>query len=193
MKKPKSDLKINKESIDIHAADKAAFTHDFAETEFQATLTESLACRKNFRESIDPKCLRKEITRACDEVNAGNMRLPERMAMAQAHTLDALFHRLAQRAIENFGAHWFEPYMKLALRAQAQSARTLETLAALKNPTIFARQLNVANQQVVNNGTAPLEVNTPTRALLSEPRPIVPLAKIEIFTPAHESHCQMRS
>ena len=57
--------------------------------------------------------------------------------------------------MENLGGQWFEPYMRLALRAQAQSARALETLAALKTPAIFAKQLNVANQQVVNQGAVP--------------------------------------
>ncbi len=184
--KPKTNTKIKDGTLDIHAATERDLTVDFAAPEFQAMLTQTLSCDGKFRDSLDVKCLHEEISRACDEVNAGNMRLPERMAMAQAHTLDALFHRLAQRAVNNFGGPWCEPYMRLALRAQAQSARTLETLAALKNPTIFAKQLNVAGQQVVNNGSAPVEATPPTPAPFAEPRPIVPLAKSEILTPAHE-------
>ncbi len=49
----------------------------------------------------------------------------------------------------------FEAYMRLALRAQAQSTRTLEVLATVKNPpVVFAKQANIAQQQQVNNGPA---------------------------------------
>ena len=108
------------------------------------------------------------------------------MALAQAHTLNHLFNRLTQRAFTNLGGPWFEPYMRLALQAQAQSARTLETLAGLKSPTIFARQLNVANQQVVTNGTPPMAATPSVHVALPEPRPIVRFAKSEILAPAHE-------
>lgn len=45
--------------------------------------------------------------------------------------------------------------MRLALKAQAQCARTIEVLAAIKNPpVIYAKQANIANgPQQVNNGT----------------------------------------
>jgi hypothetical protein len=44
--------------------------------------------------------------------------------------------------------------LRLALKAQAQSRATLETLAEMKfpNPATFVRQQNVALQQQVNNG-----------------------------------------
>ncbi len=46
----------------------------------------------------------------------------------------------------------FEAYARLALRAQAQSRATVQTLAEMKMPTVFARQANIANgHQQVNN------------------------------------------
>ena len=47
--------------------------------------------------------------------------------------------------------------MRLALKAQAQCARTVEVLAAMKNPPIvFAKQANIAHgHQQVNNGVQP--------------------------------------
>ena len=43
--------------------------------------------------------------------------------------------------------------MRLALKAQAQCTRTLEVLAAIKNPpVVIAKQANIAQQQQVNNG-----------------------------------------
>jgi hypothetical protein len=72
--------------------------------------------------------------------------------------LNAIFSELARRAALNMGDYIeaSEKYMKLALRAQAQCRATIETLAAIKNPPVFARQANIANgPQQVNNGSAP--------------------------------------
>ena len=46
-----------------------------------------------------------------------------------------------------------ERCLRLAFRAQAQSRATIETLGLLKNPTVFARQANIAHgPQEINNG-----------------------------------------
>jgi hypothetical protein len=185
MEEAASKATSGKRTIEITAKSPRDFTQDFACPEFHATLTQAYATEKGVGEELDVKVLREQINRACDEVNEGNMRLPERMALAQALTLDHLFNHLAQRAISNLGGHWCEPYMRLALRAQSQSARTLETLAALKNPTIFAKQLNVANQQVVSNGTATLPEPTRAPKSLPDSAAIVPLAKTELLTRDH--------
>ena len=86
----------------------------------------------------------------------------------------------------DFGSQWCVPYMKLALRAQAQSARTLETLATLKSPAIFAKQVNVAHQQVVTNGNAATAPVASVPEALHEPAAIVPFAETKIPAPAHE-------
>jgi len=186
MDKTLSKPSPTKSTIEITAKTQRELSADFATPEFHATLTQAVTADKVLRDELDLKALRAEINRACDEVNAGNMRLPERMALAQAHTLNHLFNCLTQRGFANLGGPWFEPYMRLALRAQAQSARTLETLAALKNPTIFAKQLNVANQQVVSNGGTLPAQTAPRPAELPKSEPIVPLAKTEIPAQAHE-------
>ena len=98
-----------------------------------------------------------------DAVNAGDLGAAERMLSAQAAALNAIFGELARRAALNMGEHLgaAETYMRLALKAQSQSRATIETLATIKNPpTVYARQVNVANgPQQVNNGAAsrPLE------------------------------------
>ena len=48
-------------------------------------------------------------------------------------------------------------YLRLALKAQAQSRATAEALAAIKQgPVVIARQANIAHgPQQVNNGPAP--------------------------------------
>lgn len=104
--------------------------------------------------------------------NGGDLSAGERMLSAQAVTLNSMFAELARRAAMNMGTHLqaTETYLRLALKAQAQSRATLETLATIKNPPVFARQANINNggQQQVNNGTgsatAPLSPAKPGEA-----------------------------
>ena len=73
--------------------------------------------------------------------------------MIQAHTLDAIFNTLAQRA-----SRALDRYLRLGLKAQSQCRATLETLATIKNPqpVAFVRQANIAHgpQQLNNRGAA---------------------------------------
>jgi hypothetical protein len=92
-------------------------------------------------------------------VNEGNMSRPEALLLAQAHTLDALFGRLLDAGIANMGEYIgaCESYMRLALKAQSQSAQTIRVLNELKNPknVAFIQQANLSNghQQVNNTST----------------------------------------
>ena len=91
-------------------------------------------------------------------VNRGDLSAGERMLSAQAVTLNAMFAELARRAALNMGEHLdaTDRYMRLALKAQSQCRATVETLAAIKNPPVFARQANTAHgPQQVNNGPVP--------------------------------------
>ena len=89
------------------------------------------------------------------QVNAGNTEALEATLTAQATSLDMIFNELARRACINMGEHLpaTETYMRLALKAQAQCARTIEVLATMKNPpVVFAKQANISNgNQQVNN------------------------------------------
>lgn len=92
----------------------------------------------------------------CKQASSGNLGRAEALLVSQAHTLDAIFNRLAIRAADNIG-HYpesVERYLKLALRAQSQCRATLETLVTIKNPPmVIARQANIAHgPQQVNNG-----------------------------------------
>lgn len=97
----------------------------------------------------------------CARVNAGDLREVEAMLFAQATALNGLFADLTRRAAANLGdGHTFdagETLLKMAMKAQSQCRATLETLATVKNPPVFARQANIANgpQQVNNTLTAP--------------------------------------
>jgi hypothetical protein len=112
------------------------------------------------------------------QVLKGEMTRAEEMLISQAHTLDAIFNTLAQRAAANMGTGHLQAtdtYMRMALKAQSQCRTTLEALSEIKNPrtATFIKQQNVAGQQQVNNGKAAsprLEKDvTPTNELLAEP------------------------
>ena len=107
---------------------------------------------------VEVLALAQELFENSRAVLSGDMNRSEVMLSSQAHTLDAIFNSLAQRAARNIGAGYrdaAEAYLRLALRAQSQCRATLETLAFIKNPPsiAFVRQANVANgPQQVNNG-----------------------------------------
>lgn len=91
----------------------------------------------------------------CKAVNDGDLKRVETMLISQAHSLDTMFASLARRGIKQEGLKQYEAHLKLALKAQSQCRATLETLAAIKNPPIFAKQANIAHgPQQVNNHTA---------------------------------------
>ena len=82
-----------------------------------------------------------------------SMARPEAMLLCQAHTLDALFNQLAQKALVQGQMPHYEAFMKLAFKAQSQCRATLETLSTIKNPpVIFAKQANISTvNQLINN------------------------------------------
>ena len=92
--------------------------------------------------------------------------------MNQAVAMQSLSTRLIERGMQQSQMPNLEGFMRLALRAQAQSARALQILNELKNPAIFARQANIAHgPQQINNGAiagAPATQNTPNKLLLEE-------------------------
>jgi hypothetical protein len=92
-----------------------------------------------------------------NKVNINDIKELEGTLTAQAIALNSIFNELARRAALNMGTHMqaTESYMRLALKAQAQCARTIEVLAAMKNPPIvYAKQANISNgNQQVNNGS----------------------------------------
>ena len=94
-----------------------------------------------------------------NSVNNGNTKDLEATLTAQVTSLNAIYSEMARRAALNMGEHLHatESYMRLALKAQAQCARTIEVIAAMKNPpVIFAKQANISNgNQQVNNVSLP--------------------------------------
>ena len=97
-----------------------------------------------------------EISKQSAAIHNGDLTRTESMLIAQAHTLDGLFAKLASKALSDDRIDMMERYMRLALKAQNQARATLQTLVELKTPKQFAfvKQANIGNQIQVNNGTA---------------------------------------
>ena len=116
------------------------------------------AFRPNGIAEQDLPSLVMELQEQCEQASANKLVREEAMLVAQAHSLDAIFNRLAGRAAVNMAEHpqAMEIFLRMALRAQSQCRATIETLAAIKNPpVIYAKQANIAHgPQQVNNGTA---------------------------------------
>jgi hypothetical protein len=122
---------------------------------------------KSFNDEIDTPTLIDTLRDQTVALQGGDLAHAEAMLINQASSLQALFVRLTERAIEQSQMSNIEGFMKLALRAQSQCRATLETLAAIKNPPIiYAKQANVTSgPQQINNGAVE---STRTREIENE-------------------------
>jgi len=105
---------------------------------------------------LDMSSLVESLSEQTDAAIKDDLERGEAMLVAQAHTLDAIFHVMARRAAINVGHYpdTVERYLKLALRAQSQSRATWDTLSTMKNPPMvgYVKQANIAHgHQQVNN------------------------------------------
>lgn len=96
-----------------------------------------------------------ELNRQVMAAERGDRTKAESLLQCQAITLNAIFAEMARRAALNMNSNIpaTEAYMRMALRAQNQSRATLETLSAIKNPSlVVAKQANITTgPQQVNN------------------------------------------
>lgn len=98
-----------------------------------------------------------ELRQQAAAIHADDLSRPESMLIAQAHTLDGLFAKLATQALTAGNLDGMERYMRLALKAQNQARATLQTLGEIKAPkqVAFVKQANIGNQVQVNNDGSP--------------------------------------
>jgi hypothetical protein len=119
--------------------------------------------KQGFGDDLDTPSLINQLRIQASAVNSGDMKQVEAMLMNQAVALQSLFARLTERGLRCDVVQQFDVHLRLALRAQSQCCRTLETLSEIKNPPmIFARTANIANQQQINNGVMTAESRPPT-------------------------------
>jgi len=109
---------------------------------------------KNCFGETDLEALCHALKASMTRVNEGDLGEVESMLTGQAVTLQAMFASLSRRAFAQDQLKQYETHFRLALKAQAQCCRTLEVLAAMKNPpVVLARQANVTTgPQQINNG-----------------------------------------
>lgn len=98
----------------------------------------------------------------------GDLRPLQEMLAIQARTLDAIFSNFLRRATNAKTTQGMETLLKIAMKAQAQSRCTVESIAAIQQgPAIFAKQANVSQcgpQQVNNHPPAPATAAAQTMA-----------------------------
>ena len=99
---------------------------------------------------LDQGELTLELHEQIKAVRGGKLGTVHSMLAAQAFSLDALYAEMMRRAMLNLGEYpeAVERYLRLALKAQAQSRATLETVARLHQP----REQTVRHVHVDNRG-----------------------------------------
>lgn len=106
---------------------------------------------KHKEEPLDYGEISRELEAQNKALRNNNLSRVEDILMAQAQTLDFLFHREARKAAGQEYMLQFKTHMDMAFKAQRQCRATLETLAEIKNPKPYI-QNNRAQYQQVNNG-----------------------------------------
>ena len=117
----------------------------------------SLAALPQPLPGTDLTALVAEMTVQQARVRSNDLGRCDESLVAQADTLDALFHELTRKAIGSTDLSRFNIFMQLALKAQNQSRSTYETLAKIKNPpqVAYVRQANIGQAVQVINGQEP--------------------------------------
>jgi hypothetical protein len=139
-----------------------------------------------------------ELAQQSAEIKAGRLDRMEEMLSAQAHTLDAIFNRLALDAAGRLvdAPAMADTLLRLALKAQSQCRATIEAVAMIQNPpsVAFVRQANIANgpQQVINEVAArPRETARPPTELLEKPHE--PWMDCGTPSPASRTHPELEA
>lgn len=136
-------------------SDRQALARHILNPAAQAAQSVRYIARKNYGETGLNELVER-LEGLVEEKSKGDIRSLEDTLAAQLHTLDLLFNRLTQQSVQNMGSYTESAmaYMKLALRAQAQTRRTAESLAEMKQPRMSIRQTNIAHghQQINNKG-----------------------------------------
>lgn len=135
------------------------------EDEFSPLKTNSEASESFIdHSSIDHHSVYSTILEDTKEIEDGDLSSVDKRLVSQVTTLDSIFTSLVVKAssmIEHGGFQSAEKCLSSALKAQSQCANSMKILAEIKQPRhiTIAKQANIANQQVVNNGPARMTDN----------------------------------
>lgn len=164
--KPKNKFPAVRKALTLSASDDESGRREYAKLMSSSELASARVMiategSQGLGANLDTPALVESLREQATAIQSGDTALIESMLMNQAVSLQSLFAKLIERGMRSELMAHYEAHLRLALRAQAQCTRTLETLATLKNPPmVFAQQANIAQQQQVNHGVA----HDPTRA-----------------------------
>jgi hypothetical protein len=110
-------------------------------------------------EDADLSLVMRHLEKSVQDINSGDLTHLESMLLAQATTLQTLFTCFTTRAAKQQHLPNYQAFMGMALKAQAQSRSTIQTLVDLKSPKhpTFVKQANISQgpQQINNGNTEP--------------------------------------
>lgn len=159
----------HKKSSTLHIDDDKTKTKDrlYAEIVLSSTNTNTVTAVNYVSNAINGEISMTDAVSVMKEkiatINNGNLQALEGTLTAQIVSLDTIFNSLALKSRSSDTMSKLESYLRLALKAQAQCARSIEVLATTKNPPIvYAKQANIAqgNQQVNNAINTNLDTHT---------------------------------
>ena len=160
MNKPKPKSKvltekpIDRSALRIAPTDEADRYPAVARTLTRPEVGAAAVIEKWSPDTHDVNALARELATQVEAVNGGDVRRVEGLLLAQAQTLDAIFVNLMRRATHQTALLQWETYMRMGMKAQSQCRATLQALAEVKNPPVFAKQANIAHgPQQINNGS----------------------------------------
>jgi hypothetical protein len=181
-KKKTPAAKVNPNTVQITQDTAKTKDRQIAEIGLSAVTLNSVTARNFTKYQMGETDLTETISvmrEKVSKVNTGDLSELEATLTAQSVALDAIFNELARRAALNMGEYInaAERYMRLALKAQAQTVRTIEVLAAMKNPpVVFAKQANISHgNQQVNNGSNQTSTHAPahTGEIVNQPNELL--------------------
>ena len=179
-KKKSTPIKSDKRTALIYRDENKTEERQLAEIKLSAT-TLNAGTVRNFTEpqigEVDFMETIKLMKENSAKVNSGDLSDLESTLTSQAASLNSMFTELARRAFMNIGTHMqaTESYMRLALKAQSQCARTIEVIATMKNPPIvYAKQANISNgNQQVNNGNSATITHAHAGEIINQPNELL--------------------
>jgi len=159
-KKTKALAKPNPNKLTIQAEEGESDERKLAQVMLSPTVPNTLAAQSFLKSLFGEVDLTEAATVMREKsikINSGDLSDLESTLATQAVSLNAIFATLAKRSASSEYVNQMEINMRLALKAQSQCARTIEILAAVKNPpVVFAKQANIAHgHQQVNNDRQP--------------------------------------
>ncbi len=159
-KKAKATTKREPSTLNIQGEKGKSEERKLAEVQLSPAILNTIATQsflKTFAGEVDLTEAVTVMKEKSGKIIAGDLSELESTLAAQVVSLNTIFTTLARQSASSEYVNQMEINMRLALKAQAQCARTIEVLSTIKNPpVIYAKQANISHgHQQVNNGNQP--------------------------------------